>query len=91
MLDDSALKVSRPLFVTPCCGEKRCMNCVLSIIPLQRETIAAQMHCDFYFHSAAAADRSELALQPDVAGILRPAAIAIAGHESRRPAGIEPV
>ena len=41
MLDHSALKTFRPLFVTPCFGEKLCMNYVLSLIPLQREAIAA--------------------------------------------------
>ena len=49
MLDPSALKTFRPLFVTPCFGEKLAMNYVLSIIPLQREAIAAQMQCDFHF------------------------------------------
>jgi hypothetical protein len=49
MLDYSALKTFRPLFVTPCFGEKLGMNYVLSIIPLQREAIAAGMACDFHF------------------------------------------
>lgn len=49
MLDPSVLKTFRPLFVTPCFGEKLCMNYVLSIIPLQREAIAAGMSCDFHF------------------------------------------
>lgn len=49
MLDSSALQKFRPLFVTPCFGEKLCMNYVLSVIPLQRECIAAQMACDFHF------------------------------------------
>jgi hypothetical protein len=49
MLDRSLLKTFRPLFVTPCFGEKLYLNYVLSIIPLQREAIAAQMHCDFHF------------------------------------------
>jgi hypothetical protein len=49
LLDPSVLKTFRPLFVTPCFGEKLTMNYVLSIIPLQREAIAAQMHCDFHF------------------------------------------
>ena len=49
MLDSSALKTFRPLFVTPCFGEKLCMNYVLGIIPLQREAIAAGMACDFHF------------------------------------------
>lgn len=49
MLEPAALKNFRPLFVTPCFGEKLCMNYVLSIIPLQRECIAAQMGCDFHF------------------------------------------
>ena len=49
MLDHSVLKTFRPLFVTPCFGEKLCMNYVLSVIPLQRDCIAAQMSCDFHF------------------------------------------
>jgi hypothetical protein len=49
MLDPAALKTFRPLFVTPCFGEKLAMNYVLSIIPLQRECIAAGVACDFHF------------------------------------------
>jgi hypothetical protein len=49
MLDPSALKTFRPLFVTPCFGERVFMNCVLGIIALQREAIAAGMACDFHF------------------------------------------
>ncbi len=49
MLDPVALKTFRPLFVTPCFGEKLMMNYVLSIIALQRDAIAAQMSCDFHF------------------------------------------
>ena len=49
MLDAAELKIFRPLFVTPCFGEKLAMNYVLSIIPLQREAIAAGMACDFHF------------------------------------------
>jgi hypothetical protein len=49
MLEPSALKTFRPLFVTPCFGERVFMNCVLGIIALQREAIAAQMSCDFHF------------------------------------------
>jgi hypothetical protein len=32
MLDRSVLKTFRPLIVTPCFGEKLCLNYVLSII-----------------------------------------------------------
>jgi hypothetical protein len=49
MLDPTALKTFRPLFVTPCFGERVFMNCVLGIIALQREAIAAGMACDFHF------------------------------------------
>jgi len=47
-LDPAVLKTFRPLFVTPCFGEKLCMNDVLSIIPLQREAAAAQTPSDFH-------------------------------------------
>jgi hypothetical protein len=49
VLDFSALKTFGPLFVTPCFGEKIAMNCVLGLIALQREAIAAGMACDFHF------------------------------------------
>ncbi|MFZ0425183.1 MAG: hypothetical protein WAL80_20075 [Xanthobacteraceae bacterium] len=49
MLNPALLKTFRPLFVTPCFGEKLFMNYVLSVIPLQREAIAAGMSCDFHF------------------------------------------
>jgi hypothetical protein len=49
MLDCSALKTLRPLIVTPCFGEKLCLNYVLSIINFQREAMAAGMAFDFFF------------------------------------------
>jgi len=49
MLDRSALKTFRPLIVTPCFGEKLCLNCVLSNINFQREGIATAMPFEFFF------------------------------------------
>ncbi len=49
MLDRSALKSFRPLVVTPCFGEKLCLNYVLSLVNFQRECIAAQMPFDIHF------------------------------------------
>jgi hypothetical protein len=49
MLDGAVLKTFRPLIVTPCFGEKLCMNYVLGIINFQREAIAAGMPFDVYF------------------------------------------
>lgn len=48
MLDPLALKSFRPLIVTPCLGEKLCMNYVLSLVGFQREAIAAGMQFDLY-------------------------------------------
>jgi hypothetical protein len=49
MLDRSVLKTFRPLIVTPCFGEKLCLNYVLSIINFQREAMAAGLPFDFFF------------------------------------------
>src|SRR5258708_19952118 len=49
MLDRAVLKTFRPLIVTPCFGEKLCLNYVLSIINFQRECLQAQMPFDFFF------------------------------------------
>src|SRR3979411_3255524 len=49
MLDRSVLKTFRPLIVTPCFGEKLCLNYVLSTINFQREALAAGLPFDFFF------------------------------------------
>ena len=49
MLDRAVLKTFRPLIVTPCFGEKLCLNYVLSIINFQRECMAAGIAFDFFF------------------------------------------